>query len=207
MIPVSSIKDLVVLTADGQMQAVVKGLLARHHSLGIRPITFDSLKHPQRDAGCRVAGTEFLSIFTRQFHHAILMFDWEGCGETRQTHTELEKELEGQLSSAGWSARSAVIIINPELENWIWVKSNRLPRLMGWDGRAHLQDWLAQRNFIHPDHPKPWPPKEAMEAAMREKRKSRTSAHYADLAQNASFRGCTDQAFLKFKRLLVQWFT
>ena len=44
-------KDLVVLVADKNIEAVVSGLLARPEALGIRPVNYDC--NPQRDRAFR----------------------------------------------------------------------------------------------------------------------------------------------------------
>jgi len=73
-------RDLVVLVADRDMEAAIGGMLRRHASLGIRPVIPDIRRHPEKDCGCRTGGIEFLSPFVNQYDHALLMFDFEGCG-------------------------------------------------------------------------------------------------------------------------------
>jgi hypothetical protein len=50
-------KDLVCLAADRNIEAALRGLLERHPSLGIRPVSVDFHTHAGRDPGCfHVAG-------------------------------------------------------------------------------------------------------------------------------------------------------
>ena len=46
--------DLVVLTADKDMQFVLEGLLKRPKDLGIRPVKIKTYAHPQHDPDCRL---------------------------------------------------------------------------------------------------------------------------------------------------------
>jgi hypothetical protein len=62
------------------MEAAVGGMMGRHASLGIRPVNLHIRRHPEKDCGCRTGGIEFLSPFANQYDHALLMFDFEGCG-------------------------------------------------------------------------------------------------------------------------------
>ena len=77
------VKDLVVLTADGQMASAVQGLLAHGPALGFCELAFDYYVHPQRDPGCFLRGHDFLQPFYRQYRHALVMLDREGCGRPR----------------------------------------------------------------------------------------------------------------------------
>jgi hypothetical protein len=56
------VKDLIVLVADADMEAAVRGLLSRPSALGIRPISFDVKRHVQRDAGCRSGAHDLLRL-------------------------------------------------------------------------------------------------------------------------------------------------
>jgi hypothetical protein len=111
-----ALHDLVVLVADGQMDSTVRGLLGRGPSLQIRTPRFDSFVHPEKDPGCLLRGHEFLRPFHKQYSHALLVFDLEGCGRTDVPREDLEGEVEQRLSQSGWDDRAAAIAIDPELE-------------------------------------------------------------------------------------------
>ena len=124
-------KDLVVLVADSDMQAAVRGALGRPQALRVRDIIFDILRHPQRDNGCRVRGAQFLKQFTSSYEHAIVMFDWEGSGATASAQ-DTEESVERELSKTGWSNRAVAVAIEPELEAWIWSDSPHVKKILGW---------------------------------------------------------------------------
>lgn len=200
-------RDLLVLAADKNIESAVTGLISRAESLGIREILTDIYVHPQRDPGCLRRSPEFLRAFANQYLHALVVFDREGCGAAGRSRIELENELEGQLSQAGWQDRAAVAVLDPELEIWVWSDSPEVPRVLGWqDASPDLWSWLIAEGFVRSPGTKPERPKEAVEAAIRRSRKRRSSSLYFELARRVSLRRCTDPAFAKFRTTLKTWF-
>lgn len=203
----ASIRDLVVLAADKNIESAVKGLLSRAESLGAREILTDIYVHPQRDPGCLRRSPEFLRAFANQYLHALVVFDREGCGVLGRSRAELENQLEGQLSQAGWGDRAAVTVLDPELEIWVWSDSPEVARVLGWQNtNPDLWSWLITEGFVQSPGSKPSRPKEAVEAAIRRSRKRRSSSLYFELAHRVSVRRCTDPAFAKFRTTLKTWF-
>ena len=199
--------DLLVLVADRNTEAAVRGILSREESLGIRKPSCDIRRHPEQDSGCRVDGCEYLKTFVNQYERAILIFDHEGCGDEKTLPQDLEARLESDLAEAGWRDRSAVIVLAPELEIWVWSDSPHVDIEMGWAGRRpDLRAWLRAKGFLRQDQIKPARPKEAVEAALRLVRKPRSSTLYQALAQEVSLVKCKDRAFLKLKTTLQTWF-
>jgi hypothetical protein len=199
--------DLIALVADKSMEMALKGLLARPEALAIGHVRTDVQRHPEKDCGCRSHGATFLSPFAKQYRRALLMFDYEGCGEQNMPVVELEESLERELAHNGWLDRSAVIILDPELEIWVWSNSPHVADVLGWAGRTPpLREWLAQERLWPSGLPKPERPKETLEAALREVKEPRTSSLYEALAGKVSLEGCMDRAFLKLKSTLQGWF-
>jgi len=200
-------KDLLVLVADRNMEAAVAGVLSRYRSLGVRAVEADIQRHPEKDSGCRVAGVEYLSAFINQYEHGLLMFDHEGCGQETLSAKDLEVEIGSALAHAGWGDKAAAIVLEPELESWVWSDSPHVAEELGWAGRQpSLRSWLSQQGFWPQDAIKPHRPKEALEAALRQVRKPRSSAIYQGLAEKVSLKRCTDRGFLRLKRVLSEWF-
>lgn len=201
-------KDLIVLVADKDAELTVKGLLPRHQAFGIRPISKDVYSHPEHDPGCLLRGHEFLRSFIHRYAYAIVMLDREGCGKDAVPGEDLEKEIEERLADAGWKDRSTAIVLDPELEIWVWAESPQVDAILGWEGRQpDLRTWLVTRQFIQEKHTKPQQPKSALEKALREVRQPRSSAIYGQLAKQVSFRHCIDRAFVKFWTTLQHWFS
>ncbi len=200
--------DLVVLTADKNMKFAMEGLLSRPQALALRPLSAVFYIHPESDPGCLLHADAFLRPFARRFAHAIVMFDREGCGKDTRTRAELELQVVSTLSRSGWAARAAAIVIDPELENWVFSDSPEVDAAMGWKRDfPPLRIWLEEQNFLAAGQIKPTHPKEAMEAALRRARMPRSSSIYGRLARNVSFGRCTDDAFQKLKSILQEWFS
>ncbi len=204
-------KNLVLLVPDKNIEYTVKGVLTRHQALGIRQLAhqqnFDCFVHPEHDPGCLRTSDNFLRPFTNQYEHAIVLFDREGCGKDQFTREDIEKEVEFRLSQSGWGDRAQVIVLDPEIEVWVWSDSPHVDKVLGWEGRQpDLRTWLQNQNFLSLGQSKPDRPKEAMETALRQSGKSRSSALYFQLAEKVSLNRCVDPAFLKFKTTLQQWF-
>lgn len=207
MSPAGDGKDLIVLVADRDTEAMVNAMLLRAAALGINPPAFEIRRHNERDCGCLNGGVEFLNLFLMTHRHALLIFDHDGCGRETEPSERIETMLEADLAAGGWNDRAAVIVIDPELETWVWGGSHHVDRETGWEGKTPgLREWIALRDFITPAQTKPARPKESLEAALREARKPRSSVLYDALGSKVSLAQCEDRAFKKFKSILKDWF-
>jgi hypothetical protein len=136
-----------------------------------------------------------------------VIFDREGCGNERESREKLEVEVEDRLRQNGWNDRARAVVIDPELESWVWSDSPEVEAALGWRGRSpELRSWLIGSGFLHEGATKPERPKEAVEAALRVVRKPRSSAIYQELAGSVSLRRCSDAAFAKLRLTLQEWF-
>ena len=200
-------RDLYVLVADQDMLETMTSLLSRSESLGIRRISYAVDKHLQRDAGCRSDAARRLRPFLGDYRYALVVFDKHGCGRDDDSREEIQIEVETELSLNGWRDRSRAIVIEPELEAWVWSASNHVPRTLGWDSNYDkLKRWLEDIDCWPPGAPKPSEPKEAMRAALREKKRRVSSALFGRLAGSVTLRGCEDPAFSELVDTLRSWF-
>lgn len=200
-------KDLIILVADQNMRDSIEGLIPKLPlALNISPFTYDIRVHPYRDPGCRTQSANFLTSFKNIYKFSLVLFDKEGCGKESLSRTELETEVEESLSKTGWGDRAKVVVIEPELENWIWVKSPKLAEIINWDSIQSLYQWLRDQNYLSGANPKPNSPKEAFEKVLYIKKKRRSSSIYKQIASTVSFKRCTDPSFLKFIQIISVWF-
>ncbi len=204
-------KDLVLLVPDKNIEYTVKGVLTRYQALGIRQLVyqqdFDCFVHPEHDPGCLRTSENFLRPLANQYEHALVLFDREGCGKDHLSREVIEQEVEDRLSQSGWNNRAKVIVLDPEIETWVWSDSSHVDKVLGWEGKQpDLRTWLQSQSFLFPGQLKPERPKEAMQSALRQSGKSRSSALYFQLAEKVSLNRCVDPAFLKLKAILQQWF-
>lgn len=199
------IADLAILAADKTIETGVTKLLARPQALGCRAFTVRSFVHVARDPGCYRRAPEFLSGLSTQYDRAFVIFDREGSGATKR-RDEIEAEIEERLSASGWNDRAACIVVDPEIENWVWTDSPHVASCLSWNKPIGLRDWLCQQGLWPDGVPKPPRPKEAVQAVLRLVGVPRSSAIYGELAERASVARCSDPAFLKFRDKLRLWF-
>jgi len=199
--------DLVVLVADKDMEFAFRGIIEHKESLEIRDISVEVYRHPEHDPGCLLRAHDFLRSFINQFRYAIVAFDRHGCGRGNTARTELEGEVELLLEQNGWPGHSAAIVIEPELENWVWSDSPHVAAKLGWKGRKPtLKQWLVEEQLLVSGATKPLQPKEAMQKALRHVRKPRSSSLFGQLAREMPVERCEDPAFQKLKTVLRKWF-
>jgi hypothetical protein len=189
------------------MRFSVLGILSRHQSLQFSELSVDVYVHPESDPGCLRRAHDFLRPLHRQYSHAVVMFDREGCGRGNESREVLEEEVEQRLAATGWANRAAVVVIDPELEIWVWSDSPEVDSTLGWPGaRQRLAHWLIAQGYRREGEAKPIRPKEAFEEALRIARKRRSSIIYRQLAERVSLHRCADPAFAKLTKSLRNWF-
>lgn len=198
--------DLFCLVADRNMEAAVSGLLTRPESLGIRKVSHRIVVHPERDPGCFHRGPDFLRGFRFQADHALIMLDFAWDGAPGQTGAEVEQLLDERLGQAGMGEWARAVVIDPELEAWVFSDSPHVKRILGWDADTDLGTALRSQGFLAGAQGKPSDPKSAMEWSLRRSRTPRSSSIYRNLAERVGTASCTDRAFVRFRELLRLWF-
>lgn len=199
--------DLVVLVPDRAYVIVLEPLLRRPEALGIREIAFEVVAHPRHDPGCRFESVPLLSLYQSKAAHALVLYDREGGWSAELTSTDLERETLAALSNAGWADRAGCVVVDPELEAWVWSDSPVVDQVLGWDGRTPgLRSWLQARGWLAAGAAKPSRPKEAFRAAVLEAGRKPSSSLFGALARDVSFRRCVDPAFCRLCELLQHWF-
>ncbi len=199
-------KDLVILVADKNMQFAMRGALARPEALGIRAITHDFRPHMGRDGGARTSGVDMLALERRRFEHALLVFDLEGCGaEPGQSAEDLEHLLDQRLAAL-WGAQAKCIVIDPEVDIWLWGADSVLRDVLRWPLHGSVRTWLQAQGFMFDAQGKPEQPKDTIEALVRFCRMPRSSALYEKITARISLRRCGDPAFGRLRAVLQNWF-
>lgn len=199
--------DLVVLVSCLNCRSAVEGIVAQHHKLRIRPVRPMIYVHSQHDPGCVNDPVSILRSQQNLFRHALVVCDHEGSGHETTSAMAVEAQIESQLSSAGWAGRVAAVVIEPELEAWVWSDSPHVATALGWSALTPtMYEWLESQNMLPPGRAKPERPKETAESVMQHCGKRRTSALFARLAEKVSFTRCQDRAFTKLCDTLRVWF-
>ncbi len=207
-------RDCLFLVADKNMEGMLKGFFSRdafHHAMGCGHFNFDYrqdlvVAHGQNDPGMYTRANEFLQPYASSHRHAVVIVDadWDGSpGEE-----VISQRLSEHLTHAGWANdRGCAVVIAPELENWVWQDSPHVCQALSFEGPfSALRARLEKQGFWQPNEAKPDRPKEAVEWALRQSRKGRSSAIYQQLAMRITARGCTDRAFQTLRNALLRWF-
>jgi hypothetical protein len=200
------LKDLVVLAADRSIEVTIRGLLDRPKAIGIHPVEFDIYTHPRRDPGCYRQAHELLGPLLDQYKHALVVFDRVGSGSSDMA-IDMEGRARALLAGSGWRDRAAVVVIDPELEVWVWSDSPKVDEALHWAGRKPaLRQWIRERGLWPPGQPKPGNPKRAVEAALWEVHIPASSSIFLALARTVSVERCVDPAFGRLRDRLGSWF-
>lgn len=200
-------RDLVVLVADKDMEHALKGLFARPQSMSIRPVVYDTFVHPQHDPACARRGVSFLARMSTQYDHGLLLFDHEGSGREATPSDELQREIDGHLATSAWGERAKAVVVDPELEAWVWSPPPHVDDVAGWTGRApSLREWLVTEGWLREGAPKPARPKAAFHSALRAAGVARSASLYQQIAERVSLRRCEDRSFRRLQRTLQEWF-
>ena len=200
-------KDLVCLVADRQIEAAISTLLGRHRALAIRPITVEFLRHPESDPGCYERPADLLRGYRNRVRHALIVLDHAWKGVPTESGEQLQNLIEQRISREGMAGWAVPIVIEPELEAWVFSASSHVDRVLGWQGRSPaLREALEAEGLWNSGDLKPRDPKAAVEWAVRRTGRRRDAPMYRELAQRVSTRGCQDRAFQRLKRILQDWF-
>lgn len=200
------IKDLVVLMPDKNWETTVKTLLDRRgKALKIRKLNYDRFVHVYRDSGIYHGSGDFLRPFQRSYQYALVLLDqeWKGGPNDRCV---IRQHIQEDLDLKGWKDRSAVIVVEPELEAWVWSDSPHVSQVLGW-AQGDLLAQLALLDFRRNALGKPERPKEVLTSILRAVRKPPFSALFGEIALKVSLDRCTDQSFLEFRAILSTWFS
>lgn len=202
-------KDLLALTADVQMEQTVATLLRhRRPALGMGYIDADVVRHPRKDPGCRGNAGALINPKRNLYRKAMVIFDYDGCGERQRTAAELEIALESEYAAAGWGPdRVAFLVIEPELEAWLFGGSDaHLRDAVSWPRAGTIREWLQTEGHLAPGQVKPADPKTALESILTQSRIPLSSEIFEAQARRTSLARCQDRAFQKFRSTLQRWF-
>jgi hypothetical protein len=196
-------KDLLVLVADKNMKSVFENLLLRTKSFGVREISYDVFSHHHHDPGVLRNADKFLQPFVNFYRYALVVFDRHGCGQKNLTTLELRNEVQERLNNTVWRNRFGVIVLDPELEVWVWADSPHVSTVLGIEYNE-LKDILC--SYAAENRDKPEHPKEILEIVLRRSHIPRSSSLYGKLARTVGFARCTDEEFRHLRNCMQTWF-
>ena len=163
-------RPCVFLVADGTMEQMLKSFLS-HGSLegrlGCQTFDFVSqdvvvdVKNGNTDGGIHRRAHALLHPFLRSHQNAVVMLDKNFGG--RLPAAVVREEIRNNLLHNGWSAECVeVIVIDPELEVWLWQRGNpHIAREFRYNGSVSLEEFLEAEGLWPSATLKPAKPKEA----------------------------------------------
>jgi hypothetical protein len=205
-------KDLFVLTADSDMQALMRAVLARHRDLRIHPITFEVQRFTGRDSGMVKEGPETARVLVKkaEYSRLILVWDHHGSGWHALRVEEAVTRIQKRLDGVTWADRSAAVVVVPELEEWLWHCPATIARLLELNAaefddvtaRAAAQIERSRERCCRER------PKELFESILyRKRRRGPLPEDFKTLGSSANLANWTgSETFDRFVGILRAWF-
>ena len=130
-----------------------------------------------------------------------------GDGVPAESGPALEALIDEKLRQADMADWAVPLVVEPELEAWVFSTSPHVSAVLGWKGSSSIRKTLEEQNLWKAEDSKPTDPKAALEYILGRTGKSRSSSLFRRLASRVSTSsGCQDRAFLRLKTLLQGWF-
>jgi len=207
------VRDCIFLLADLGMVAAFKGFFSRqgfHYALGTVPFQID----PKLDIICDRAGNdpgvysrahELLRTYQSSHRYAVIVLDnaWEGSPGVEKIRADISAKME----QVGWAKnRFVVIVIDPELEAWMWQDNPHIARSFGFSKSPSLRDWLSEQALWPVNSDKPPDPKLAFEKTLKVSKAKIPSVVFKKICSEISFKHCVDDAFGLLTSTLQKWF-
>jgi hypothetical protein len=198
------------------MAQVLKSFLSRGYLEGrLRCRTFDfdfrqdvvvDVRNGNTDGGIHRRAHALLRPYIRSHQNALVILDKNFGGQLPAA--VVREEILSNLSRNGWQAGCAeVVVIDPELEVWLWQRDNpHIARVFRYDGAVPLEEFLGAEGIWPSTALKPVRPKEAARILLQRFRAGVPMVVYARIVENISVSGCQDQAFSLLASALRRWF-
>ena len=206
-------RDCLFLLADSNMKAAFEGFLTReafHLSLGCGAFDFDPIQDlfvaaGDNDPGLYTRGHELLRPYQNTHRHAVIVIDaaWDGSPGAEV----IRQHLTAKIRESGWEENDfKVIVIDPELEEWIWQQNHHVANALGCNHIQEILDDMRASGIWPEGQAKPNHPKEALETVLRKNRIPRSSSIYQKITSRVSVNHCQDGAFQELLAALCLWF-
>lgn len=207
-------RDCMFYVADQNMAEAYKGFFGRnqfHQSLGCGEFQFDALNDIARAKGkadgglWRYAG-DLCKGYLKTHEHLVVCLDRDFGGSPGQA--KVRQDIEQQLLAVGWQPNKfLVLVIDPELEQWIWQDSMHVENALNHMRPPTLRQSLVVSGEWPVGNNKPTDPKGVMERLVKiNLRGNRSSALYSKITSKVSIANCMDGEFLALRQQLQMWF-
>ena len=214
-------RDCVFLVADKTMGDTFTGFFQRSDvsaRLGCGAFSFDPaldliVAEGGGDPGVFDRAHQFLACYRPSHDHALVALDaaWDSeknaTGGNRQLQNARRVQMQmGKRLRRSWRDRFQVVVIDPELEAWVWQDHPEVAKTLGWKSSFPLRQWMADRGDWPLSDAKPWDPKAAMKAVVLETNEPWSSALHKRIVSRVPVDACVDTAFDTLRGAFQRWF-
>lgn len=203
-------KDVVFFVADAAMEAVFREFLKRGHFAGrlhCADFSFDIARDPpSKDGGVYKRVHELLKSFQHTHERTVVVLDKQFGNEGLKTD-QVKSAIEENLRDSGWDDdHYAVVVIDPELEVWLWQDNAHVEQCLKYQGAKSLRATLADSGEWPVDCLKPLQPKDCIQQLIRRNRAGVPTVVYTQIAAKVSVLACQDAMFQALLAQLQTWF-
>jgi hypothetical protein len=167
-------RDVIFHLADKHMEEGLRSFFARdnwHHALGCERFLVDPESQSDifrvpghTDCGIWKHAHENLQLFREQYRYAVIVLDAEF--DPYPGASVLQEDISKGMIASGWDEdRFSVVVIQPELEAWLWAPNQNVALAFGHENFDGLRGLLEAQNLWNPGDPKPHDLKRARDLA------------------------------------------
>lgn len=212
------IRDVIFHLADGHMEKGLRAFFGRsdwHHALGCARFEIDPQSETDlyrvpghTDGGIWKHAHENLQVFKDRYHHAVVLLDADF--DPHPGVEVLVKDISNGMIKSGWEEnRFSVIVIEPELESWLWAPNKNIAQAFGHSDFNELRKLLETEQLWNPGEPKPHDLKGARDLAAKLGGKKTGGPIFKNAFEAISRRAldrCIEPGFIKLRAAMSEWF-
>lgn len=212
-------RDCCFLVADQAMGIAFERVLSRPDRdtvLGTGPFAFDPAPHVDliqipdyTDGGVYKHAHRILEPKLATHRHAVVCLDRKAKG--LPPAGRIRGNIASNLRASGWPReRTAVIVIDPELERWLWLDHPICEQAFGYDRSSYgrsMRSMMEEQGQWRATDEKPHDCDSALAWAGRRRGRKCWPAHvFKSMLSMAPVDLCVDPAFLQLRDTLQRWF-
>ncbi len=211
-------RDVIFHLADEHMEKGLKAFFARgnwHYAIGCRRFAIDPSDENDiyrvpghTDGGIWKHAANNLRPFREQYQYAVIILDADF--EPHPSPQQLRADISADMIASGWPTdRFTVIVIEPELEAWLWSPNQTVATAFGHENFDQLRARLAAENLWDNGQPKPNDLKRARDRAAKLGGKKTGGPIFKGVFSAISNRACNlcvEPGFKAMRTALQKWF-
>lgn len=207
-----SLRPCQFVLADQTIETMVVGFLSRpgaFPSLGCRAFDFDPkidvlVPGGMNDPGLVARARDLARGAHRAAERVVFVLDndWEGTPGVDGIRSRIMQDC----STEGWDIdRVCVIVLDPEVEVWIWQESPHVREALGFAPGESLRAAVSSAAWPD-DAAKPLRPKEALQQLLRARGKPFSKAIHRKIAEGTTIKRCVDPGLQQLREFLQRQF-